>query len=120
MNPQEVHDYLKQDKPLPRLLKYSLLWGPITLVWTLFIFHDEALVYALVVSLIYLSGYLYELRTKRPDNVLLKLYFTFWKYLFMGIVGFLEIFGALLGALITVAVIGGIIGILYFGWKQFL
>lgn len=118
MSPEKIHDYLKQDKPLPRLINFIVLWTPITLVWVMYLFNDSAIVLAIIVSLLYLGGYLKSIEEKYPNNLFVKAYFGFWKYLFLALEGLMNLFGGLLAALITIAVIGGVIGILYFGWKQ--
>lgn len=120
MSTEKIHDYLKQEKPLPRLIRFVVLWTPITLVWVIYLFNDSAIVLAIIVSLLYLSGYLKSLGEHYPNNLLIKAYFGFWKYLFLAFEGLMNLFGGLLAALITIAVLGGVIGILYFGWKQLL
>lgn len=120
MSPEEFYEYLKQDKLIPRLLYFTLLWGPITFIWVIYLFNEAALVLAIIVSLLYLSGYLKGLEGRRPNNLLVRAYFGFWKYLFLALEGLMNLMGGLLAVVVILAVVGGIIGILYFGWKQLL
>jgi len=115
---ERVHSYLRLEKTFPTILRKVLQWSPLICFWVLAVHNEEFWFWTALVSFVYLHVILMYFEKSGSKFVLISYYFRFWRFTLRVLERAIEATSIALAFTIFMVVLIGIVGLLYFGWKQ--